>query len=43
MRGKTYVDPETTQIMINEIAAQSCKASGDGELKECSQSEDKEI
>ena len=40
--GKTYVDPETTQIMINEIAAQSRKASGEDELKEASQREDKE-
>ena len=41
--GKAYVDPETTQIMINEIAAQSRKVSGGDESKEGSQSKDQEV
>ena len=41
--GKTYIDPETTQFMINEIIAQSHNASGDVELKEDSKREDKVI
>ena len=41
--GKTYVDPETTQIMINEIATQSGKASDDAESNEGLQREVQEV